>query len=81
MVTNYFLNTDPDQWNIKDAYQEMEREVPSLSSRKLLELLKENLQSLITTDANDSEKATAALELLKSWRVSCIFGTIFFHRD
>ncbi|KAI9246130.1 hypothetical protein BY458DRAFT_446946 [Sporodiniella umbellata] len=68
MVTNYFLNTDPDQWNIKDVYEEMEREESGLSTRELLVLLKRKLKDLIKANANDSEKANAALRFLQKWR-------------
>lgn len=64
----YFSETNSQQWCVKDAYQELEREFPALSVRELHRLLKGTLEKL-SNDSN-SEKVAAALSLLQKWRVS-----------
>ncbi|GAA5799341.1 hypothetical protein HPULCUR_004755 [Helicostylum pulchrum] len=62
----YFSETNSQQWCVKDAYQELEREFPALSVRELHRLLKGTLEKL-SNDSN-SEKVAAALSLLQKWR-------------
>jgi hypothetical protein len=70
MSFNCFEVTNADDWCIKAAYNNLEKEHPRLSPRELLAILKERLREYIKVDSVDVKKAAAALKILQHWRVS-----------
>ncbi|KAG2229904.1 hypothetical protein INT48_008279 [Thamnidium elegans] len=65
MAFKYFKDANANDWCIKTAYKDLEREKPSLSTRKILDTIKEELQEYIKADSVDAEKAAAALKILQ----------------
>lgn len=70
MAFKYFKDTNDNNWCIKTTYNDLEREKPNLSIRKLLATLKEELQEYINADSVDAEKAAVALKTLQQWKVN-----------
>ncbi|KAG0749141.1 hypothetical protein G6F57_000944 [Rhizopus arrhizus] len=66
MVSNYFINTNVDQWSVKTAYQTLEQDNPLFTTRQLLTTLKINLRE--ATKAESRDMATAAAKLLMNWK-------------
>ena len=71
MVSNYFINTNVDQWSVKTAYQTLEQDNPLFTTRQLLTTLKINLRE--ATKAESRDMATAAAKLLMNWKVHITF--------
>ncbi|ORE00754.1 hypothetical protein BCV72DRAFT_170462, partial [Rhizopus microsporus var. microsporus] len=64
---NYFLKTPVDQWSVKDAFDEIERNNPSSQARENLQKLRDSI-----TDAKITEDETVvntARKLLKDWKI------------
>ncbi|KAI9007874.1 hypothetical protein CLU79DRAFT_777786 [Phycomyces nitens] len=68
MVSSYFLKTKADQWCMRNALKDLESQNPELSTRQLLDLLKQNLKDLAKEDSDNSGKAVAASRNLQKWR-------------
>lgn len=71
MVSNYFINTNVDQWSVNTAYQTLEQENPLFTTRQLLTTLKLNLKEAMKAENRDT--ATAAAKLLMNWKVNIAF--------
>lgn len=70
---NYFLKTPVDQWSVKDAFDEIERNNPSSSGRENLQKLRDSITDAKLTE--DENVVNTAGKLLKDWKV---YGISFF---
>ncbi|KAF7727411.1 hypothetical protein EC973_007575 [Apophysomyces ossiformis] len=66
MSTNYFFRTEPSQWQLKDAIDEIELDRPAQPLRTTFGDLKKSLKEV--TEKGNETQATAALRLLESWK-------------
>ncbi|KAF7720915.1 hypothetical protein EC973_005775 [Apophysomyces ossiformis] len=66
MASNYFLDTDVDQWSIRAAFQDFERENPSFSARHILHKLKQKITE--ASNVENEKRASAAAKLLQDWK-------------
>jgi hypothetical protein len=67
MTENYFMNTNLDDWSVKEAFQEYEKDHPIKDICHLLLNLKNRI--IETTKAEDTERALTATKLLIDWKV------------
>lgn len=79
-MTNYFFTTDTKYWRIKDAYEKLEENMPLSPMSQLLHQLKAQLNEVLASETVDQEKASSALKMLQSWRVTNIFKLTKFRK-